>query len=287
MLAASDIEHLFKASTRNENDAINKVREAVLQECMSSPVFLSDPTYGPAWKKASEDCKAKLQALDPSAVMTATLKGGRGSNYDMSVSYTPSTGSAHVQKVEFKYGANKIDDLPQILSLQARFPLLDVSYDVFFYETYLREYVATDPGITEPVPERNAYLAAVIKVSNAGPFFDMLKEREHIEKDKKAAIVNKSITEFLQANASRIDLATLSIKLLETQKGKVFLLCKNGTFYMDQISESDMIGLTYNGIHKGNTIVIKGEKIMYKILLRWRNHKGILNPAWQIKVKRL
>ena len=32
----------------------------------------------------------------------------------------------------------------------------------------------------------------------------------------------------------------------------------------------------------GNVIEVKSGLSIYNLLLRWRNHKGILNPAWQI-----
>ena len=35
-----------------------------------------------------------------------------------------------------------------------------------------------------------------------------------------------------------------------------------------------------------NTIVLMSDNYEYHLLLRWRNHAGILNPAWQIKVVR-
>ena len=39
-------------------------------------------------------------------------------------------------------------------------------------------------------------------------------------------------------------------------------------------------------IEKNNKIVLQGRKYKYCLLLRWRNHKGILNPAWQISLKK-
>ena len=36
-----------------------------------------------------------------------------------------------------------------------------------------------------------------------------------------------------------------------------------------------------------NTIIFYNDYTEIHMLLRWRNHAGILNPAWQISIKRL
>ena len=53
-------------------------------------------------------------------------------------------------------------------------------------------------------------------------------------------------------------------------------------FYIQRMSESSP--LEYIGIKNNNTIVVQSNKYIYNILLRWKNHKGIQNPAWQIKL---
>ena len=44
--------------------------------------------------------------------------------------------------------------------------------------------------------------------------------------------------------------------------------------------------MTFHGIRNGNVIEVQSGPTLYRLLLRWRNHKGILNPAWQISMKR-
>jgi hypothetical protein len=286
MVQLEDIVTLFNSSSREENDATNKIREGVLQICLAPPLsFLEDPVHGAAWRKVSEGWKAILHLVamgEPYEAIVTHPKGGRRFNYDMIIEYSPTLSI----KAEFKYGATCIDKLPQFLSLQAKFPLFTVTYDAFFYDHYLASYVSIDPGITEPIPSRDVYLSLVTNVSDASPFFNMLKEREEIDKKQKAAVVNASITNYLRQYASSIDLDMLSTKLKESQANKVYILCKDGSFYKEEMMLADMNTLTYEGVKNGNAIQIRGGNTMFNLLLRWRNHKGILNPAWQISTTR-
>jgi predicted secreted protein len=50
-----------------------------------------------------------------------------------------------------------------------------------------------------------------------------------------------------------------------------------------------MSDIKFHSIKNGNTIVLQSAanpSTTFHLLLRWRNHKGILNPAWQISLKR-
>jgi hypothetical protein len=59
---------------------------------------------------------------------------------------------------------------------------------------------------------------------------------------------------------------------------------KSGKFTTDKISVGNI--LEYKGIKNENTIVVDDleQKQEYHLLLRWKNHKGVLNPAWQISL---
>lgn len=48
-----------------------------------------------------------------------------------------------------------------------------------------------------------------------------------------------------------------------------------------------MADMIFHCIKNGNILELKTSNNIYRLLLRWRNHKGILNPAWQISMKRL
>ena len=66
------------------------------------------------------------------------------------------------------------------------------------------------------------------------------------------------------------------------------MLWKNGKFYLDTLTEENIDILAEKNLKGNNTIVIKtiNDKAEYHLLLRWKNHAGVLFPAWQIKFKR-
>ena len=76
-------------------------------------------------------------------------------------------------------------------------------------------------------------------------------------------------------------------KVKKSQSGKIFLMwSKDETFCIDTFSETEMNDITFYSIKNGNILQLKSGNTIYNLLLRWRNHKGILNPAWQISIKR-
>jgi hypothetical protein len=125
----------------------------------------------------------------------------------------------------------------------------------------------------------------VTRVNDAGAFFIQLKEREEVNKKQKAAIVNTSISQYLTEYSAYIDLSLLGQKLKESQENKVYVLWNNHSFHIDQINLEGM-SLEYVGVKNGNVLLVKSGSHTFEMLLRWRNHKGILNPAWQISMKR-
>jgi hypothetical protein len=40
-------------------------------------------------------------------------------------------------------------------------------------------------------------------------------------------------------------------------------------------------------IFNDNTVIIYSKTIKFKFLLRWKNHKGCLGPAWQVSYQYL
>ena len=312
-----DIGAFFKTSSRDQNDATNKVREPVLTLLSSPPTeFLSDETYGAQWTQVSSEWNKVMTKLVPQTADTTPrhkikvdLKAGRLFNYDADITFLDDETGATVtkQKAEFKYNAARINELPQFLSLQARyslFPTAIPTYDEFYYTNYLQKYVAIDTGrnpndaddiklaIAElPIPPLAEYLNAVTKTDTKDlPFFAQLKEREDILfKKEKSALVDESITQYLALYGSQIDVNAFTNKLVADQTDKHYILWKNGRFHHDTITQEEMSDIKFQSIKNGNTIVLQSAtkpSITYHLLLRWRNHKGILNPAWQISLRR-
>jgi hypothetical protein len=330
-----DIGAFFKTSSRDQNDASNKVREPVLTILSSPPTeFLAHETYGSQWKQVSDEWNKVMTKIAPQTADTTDttdtttttphhkikveLKGGRVFNYDADITFLDGETGATLtkRKAEFKYNAARINELPQFLSLQARYSLFTASpaspaspaiptYDEFYYTNYLPKYIAIDTGrnpndpndiqlaLAElPKPPLEEYLNAVTKTDTKDlPFFAQLKEREEILfKKEKSALVDESITQYLTLYGSQIDVSAFTAKLVADQTDKHYILWKNGKFHHDIITQEEMSDLQFRSIKNGNTIVLQSAtkpSIEYHLLLRWRNHKGILNPAWQISMRRI
>ena len=293
-MSVADIHTFFQTSSREDNDATNKIREKVLKLiCKPPKEFLEDAEFGNSWRivfQAWNDALKKVANETGVTNYTSTkiqLKGGRRFNYDADVMYYNGTDLLANRKIEFKNGGSNIGDQPQFLSLQARIGLFSETYDKFWYENYLDKYIECDAGITEPKPSLENYLKCVANTKyTVTPFVAQLKNRELFFKAEKNAVVNASITDYLTKYAKSINLEAFSEKVRLTQTDKIYLLWNNGKFSLDKLNDEEMSGLTFGSIENGNAIDLNAGSTTYRLLLRWRNHKGILNPAWQISMKR-
>ena len=164
-----------------------------------------------------------------------------------------------------------------------------MSYAAHYYDFFLPAYVGTDAeGLgSVAVPDRATYLQKVYNNAyDAHPFFRAVYNREETAKAAKAAVVNDSIRSFLAEYGSACDLAHLSGLLQAKQVGKVFVLWDGvGAFHLDRLSTEDLTITEVVGVRNGNTLEVRsGGGCTFHLLLRWKNHKGVLYPAWQIKL---
>jgi hypothetical protein len=300
-IVVANISTFFDKSTRANNDAANKIREKILASLHNiPPEYLEDVNYGNKWQllkqewdiviaKLAQNSKLAQNNKNDTNINDTTvkinIKGGRTYNYDIDLDYYMNDTIISTVKLEFKYGGTRIDQLPQFLSLQTKYDLFPKTYDEFYYEQYIDSYINCDQSITEPKPPIYEYKKLVTSIKCPNPFFQQLKERDQHFKKEKAAIVNRSITDYLTQYSHTINLEKIYEKIKSSQSDKTYLLWSNNTFHLDTLKYSDVMDFEYHGIKNGNILQIKSNNIMYQMLLRWRNHKGILNPAWQISMK--
>ena len=66
------------------------------------------------------------------------------------------------------------------------------------------------------------------------------------------------------------------------------MLYKDGQFYSDKIHPEELIITSVVTVRRGKYLVLQSAKAgtTHEMLLRWKNHAGILYPAWQISMKR-
>jgi len=293
-ISVADISNFFVTSSRDENDAANKTRERLLKVISNPPAeFLNDPTYGNswlvvknAWNEAIDKIALENNIMNYTNAVTIT-RGGRGYNYDAEIMYYDGSNKLGTLLVEFKYGDEDINGLAQFLSLYAKDEMCLVKYDSFFYDNYLDKYLACDIGLTESKPTKEAYLKNLYGTKyDKTPFIHQLKSRELIMQNEKNSAVNESITDYLNKFGKQLDINKFSEKVKATQTDKIYLLWNNGKFTLDKIRNEEMLNMTYQGIRNGNILEVKSGTTTYSLLLRWRNHKGIMTPAWQISLKR-
>jgi len=291
-IVVSDINTFFNSSTRADNDSANKIREKIL-EIISNNLFTyeqykQDEEFGKLWKHVGEEWFNIIKIDIPFTHIKYVPKGGRKFNYDGIVMYYNNSDLVFETKIEFKKGGTTISDQPQFLSLQAKYKLFNKTYDEFYYENYLDQYIACDSLITQPKPSITEYLKHVTKTSSTHPFFAQLKNRDcqPFFKNEKDIVVNRSITDYIEKYGESIDINRFIEKVSESQCNKLYLLWDKN-FSSDQFTYQEISQIKYHGIKNGNVIQLKSGNTIYDLLLRWRNHKGILNPAWQISMKRI
>ncbi len=281
-----------KGSSKGTNDAENKVRESIL-------VFLANPLpaeYADDTKWAHlytrfHDALRSICGQEYSRI-EVKMMAGRLHNYDLLVTfYDAANVEIRIAKLEFKHNSRSLDKVPQILSLQDRFGLIpELSYAKYYYETALDTYLAT-VNYTNAKPSLDEYMAIVCGTEYARcPMTQYMYANEGSGDNKKrcTAIVKESIRGYLDKYAATVDIVKLNAKLMDSQMDKHFLLWDLDKFWIHTYSAEDLCirggyGMT---VKNGNTIVLLSDNYEYHLLLRWRNHSGILNPAWQIKAIR-
>ena len=293
-IRVSDILVFSTTYPKKYNKASNDKREAILetiQRCHKS--FLTHPLFGDKWRHIQKQWMdsihrlAKERKIPPYTRVEVEREGGRGSHHDFHFVYYDVDIPVGTIIIEFKNGANNINKLPQILSLQAKFPLVQETFDVYWYHHGYDKYRACDPSLKEPKPSLEEYVKIVTNVdASIHPAIQELRDQEENFKKEKKRVVDSVITKFLNDYAKTINLSAFSEKVKDSQSGKIYLLWNDGQFYMDEIKEEEMTNLVFDSIKNGNTLLLKSGNTFYHALLRWRNHQGILNPAWQIKLTR-
>ena len=276
-------------SGRNTNDKNNKKREAILAGLFNGQFidFLADDRWSSLKVKFQEALNkiAEAAQLSPPFVMTLVEKGGRGYNYDFLV-----TINGKQFHVEFKSGGTSVTDIPEYFNPAADKPFHSELYARFFYQNYLPSIVALKPDIG-PLPSEEVYLAEIHKNSSKNEFFKKLDDANDTDTlfyKQKSVIVKASIKAFLELQSANTNLALITAEFQRSQENKWFLLYSGGVFRHDQIKPEELVASSVTGIRNGNKLVIQSAApgTRHEMLLRWKNHLGVLLPAWQIDMKR-
>ena len=281
-----------KSSSRQNNNVENNLRESVLGNILSykkTDEQYTNKIYGSKWlnvRNKWEQCLNEIYPY-PYSNIKVTKKGGVGYNYDFEVIYQDKNGKSLCEKhVEFKHNSNSILKIPQFLCLtDKRADFMKDKYADYFYNNYLKEYMKVDQDIFSilEIPKKKEYLRLIHHHKyTVHPMFHLFHERKHHYKDKKDFIVNESIKTYLEKYSHTINLGILSKMVMSRQYNKVFCLWDLKKFHIETIEQEEIISV--EGMERGNSLIVNTPTRQYKLLLRWKNDNGVLNPAWEISL---
>lgn len=292
------IDYFYKASSREDNDSINKIREQIICNLGNGNISKEIIETNIGWRILSSELDHVINTLKPEESYTHhkfNQKGGRMSHHDIELIFYNLKEIVKVYKIEFKYGANEISGCPQWVSPMKPSQYFDKSYEELFYNEYLPRLCEK---YGEELPVKEIYMKEIhndkppcmkdfkIKYDrgnknsrNKTPLYT--GEKEDIDNYNFAKqLNNESIKQFLETATLNVD--RLNEYFRETQKDKIYLLWNGGEFNIRTRKVEDyQINSEPLTIKNNNTLVGKtmtGNKI--KILFRWKN--GVAYPALQI-----
>jgi hypothetical protein len=308
-LKVEDIQYFTKSSKgqgRESNDSNNKKREEILLHLFNTglPAFQADPHHGTAWKKLDAAFReiisqiAVRYKLPSESQATITKKAGRGQHKDFLIEFVGPDGATVDVSMEFKFGAKCIPDLPEFLNTPADKKIVDTLYASYYYKKCVPQ-LHTLYKIPEPLPTEEEYIKHIHKNTPSTKWLKALDAADRIDspnrKNKKAdgplkkqldVLAKQSISEYLET--VQVDLKALTNEFQLTQEDKNFVCYKDGKFYLDFFQPNELTAVKRLPVKNGNTLVVESgvPTTQHHLLLRWKNHNGILFPAWQIKLCR-
>jgi hypothetical protein len=270
---------------RGSNDSLNKRREEILITLYHS----EEPTL----QSVREKWILFLRTLCSEEFDDVRIekRGGRGASFDFVIVFLRNGISIKTIRAEFKHNVGRIDKLPQYFSPAADKIYMPRLYADMFYD-YLDEICSIYPDVSSVKPDREMYLRLVHNNDyERHPFFKGLHTLETTgtkeQYQRKKTVVARSIREFLTMYADKLNLEELSKDIRERQTDKLFVMWNLSEFKSDIIRPDEMELTHVERVKNGNTIVVVSKcGTKHNMLLRWKNHLGILYPAWQISLTR-
>ena len=284
---------------RTTNGKKNEVRESIIEMLSNLPEQYAEDAR---WIELRDKFMKTVSAFSPYSNYTFRIikKGGRRFSYDFDFVYTKCEDQSissveNIEtttcKMEFKYSnTSTIDKIPQIYQKSCNttriFSEDTELYSTYYYKNGLLRYRNTDDMIRVPIPTLEEYVKKCGSNESLHPFFVEMKSRQDNNVSEKSAVVDSTIEEYIRICVDSIELDKVSDILRETQTDKTYLLWNYNTleFHIGRIP-ADELTITRVITTTKNTIVFQANRYKYHFLLRWKNRKGILNPAWQVSLE--
>lgn len=286
MLNFENIQLFYEMNIKKDNDKNNKIRELIITAIIKNEIpieWFNDEK----WKNLKNQLFLiiNIKVLNNFNYTKIDIEyfGGRKYNYDFTI--IASDINKKIEKnIEFKYNCNKIDKYPQFLSKNANQLIKSDCYASYFYDNYIKEIGKL---FKLDIPNKIDYMKYIYNNDYTKlEFFNNLKLQENLHKNEKNKIVKESIRTYLY-DFLELDIDAINDEFKLKQKDKDYLLYKNGLFYYDKISKEELEITKIETIKNNNCLVLgTNSSTKIKMLLRWKNHIGILYPAWQISLYR-
>jgi len=261
----------------------------------------------PRWASFHQCFQETVRQLSPFREFTLSVhpKGGRKFNYDFDFVFESNPGpnpvpnQTYVSHIEFKVSSAKtptIVSLPQIYQRPCfSTPITRedvIGYSAFYHAHYLEDVWNLFPSLAQtPIPDLATYCAKTKSNTPGIPAINSLKQcaklADHSVQTRLNHLVNESISHYIETIQSHIDIDTVSSILQNTQTNKTYLMWSTTShaFYVDRLPPEELVIRRLERYTK-NTLVFCADQVEYHFLLRWKNGKGICNPAWQISVRK-
>ena len=276
---------------RETNDKLNKKRENILKILHNPPEeYLLDQVYGHYWRDLSNKWNILLKKLCSSNYDNIKVKklAGRKHHKDFEIKFFYKNSDVYtIDALEFKHNCSQVNKLPQYLSQPEKTRLIKESYAEYFYDNYIDKICTLHNELVKPI--KTDYLKYIYSCDySKHTFFEKLLEVECIIKKQKTIIVHDSIKQYLKTFGKTLNLTLLNELIQKTQQAKIFILWDLINFHVDTISKDELSIIDSIPELKNNNELIVTSKFGSKhhLLLRWKNHLGILYPAWQISLRR-
>jgi hypothetical protein len=283
----TDIDIFYNINEKKDNDKNNKIRESIIYSIIKNTIpeewYKEDIRWLELKVKLFDIIKNLSDNIDYDDI-DIILKGGRKFNYDFEILYLSESLIINRKYIEFKYNTYMIDKYPQFLSISANKFIKSIDYAEYFYNNYISQLAKL---IDIDIPNKKDYLKSIYSNDYSKlPIFEKLKENELLIMEKKKEIVSLSIKKYL-TDIIELDIDNMNKTFIEKQLNKDYILYYKDKFYTDKIRKEELEIIGIEKIKNNNTLVLNtnsNTKIL--MLLRWKNHIGILYPAWQISIIR-
>ena len=278
-----------KSCSKATNYCDNKVREQILYEIVKDTIPIKWYSSVSEWKKIKNEFLQSLKNISNCKFKKLDIeyKAGRKFNYDFTVYYLNQNNDIINEiNIEFKFNCKKINNYPQFLSVSSKHFIKGLEYAEYFYDNYLIDVL--DLIDIDEIPTKKEYMKFIHQIDyNKLDIFKELYDNENKIKDLKKKIVDTSIKKYLQEiDETCLDIEEMNNTFASKQINKIYIMYNDGLFYEDSISKDELTVIGIEKINKNNCLILEtNSSSKIHMLLRWKNHAGILYPAWQISIK--